>query len=184
MRYIVCPSVETWVTVVSIPEMKAPLKLLTADGCWCHDVTTLKTRRALRERRPPPRPSPLFEKLVQAWHKHIKKKWKLLSWQLNNSNFMELSDRIYEAIQMMLLQVSGLTRGEISWNRLSCHTKCVAMATMMVNFKGFCKELLVSASHKALSQIEVEKSWPWQCPWRFHILAPKILAWQPWWLLW
>ena len=42
------------------------------------------------------------------------KKWKLLSWQLNNSNFMELSDRIYEEFQMLLMQVSSLKKGEIS----------------------------------------------------------------------
>ena len=81
-----------------------------------------------------------------------------MSWQLNNLNFMELSDRIYEEFQMLLLQVSSLTKGEISWNRLNCVTKYVAMATMLVNFKGFCRELLVSASHKAPSQIEEEKS--------------------------
>ena len=69
---------------------------------------------------------------------------------------MELSDRIYEEFQMLLLQVSSLTKGEISWNRLNCITKYVAMATMLVNFKGFCRELLVSVSHKA--QIEEEKS--------------------------
>ena len=76
---------------------------------------------------------------------------------------MELSDRINEEFQLLLLQqVSSLTKGEISWNRLNCVTKYVAMATMLVNFKGFCRELLVSASHKAPSQIE--KSCPWQCP--------------------
>ena len=59
---------------------------------------------------------------------------------------------------MLLLQVSSLKKGEISGNRLNCVTKYVAMATMMVNFKGFCRELLVSASHKVLSQLEEEKS--------------------------
>ena len=58
---------------------------------------------------------------------------------------MELPDRAYEKFQMLLLQVSSLTKGEISWNGLNCHTKNVAMATVMVNFNGVSRELSVSA---------------------------------------
>ena len=56
---------------------------------------TNETRRALRERRPPPRPSHILNNKYKL-DKNKLKKWKVLSWQLNNSNFMELSDRIYE----------------------------------------------------------------------------------------
>ena len=40
---------------------------------------------------------------------------------MNNSNFMKLTDRVYEEFQM--LQVSSLTKGGISWNGLNCHNK-------------------------------------------------------------
>ena len=40
------------------------------------------------------------------------KNWKLLSWLLINSNFM-VPDRVHEEFQIVLLQVSNLTKGEI-----------------------------------------------------------------------
>ena len=45
------------------------------------------TRRAPRERRTPARPSHILNNKYK-----LDKKWKLMSWQLNNSNFTELHD--------------------------------------------------------------------------------------------
>ena len=76
-------------------------------SCWNQGPkkirNLLETRRALRERRPPSRPSHILNNMYKL-DKNKLKKWKVLSWQLNNSNFMELTDRIYEEFQMLLLQ--------------------------------------------------------------------------------
>ena len=51
---------------------------------------------------------------------------------------MVLLDRVHEdeEFQMVFLQVSNLTKGEVSYNRHICNTKNVAMATTIINFNG------------------------------------------------
>ena len=44
----------------------------------------------------------------------LRKKKEVLSWQMNNSNFMLLFDRVHEEFQMLLLQVLNLTKVEIT----------------------------------------------------------------------